>query len=90
MTRRRWFVVGLVSYIVSVLTYTLIAFWHSTVPTEPLPLHTVSWQEVGMIRGIVDEEVVARASCREKSIGKVSTPATNKGGEMRWDGVLRC
>lgn len=88
--RKRWFVAGLIGYIVLVLTYTLIAFCRGSVPTEPLPLHTVTWQEVGMIKGVVDEEVVARVSYREVSIGKVSASAINKGGERRCDGVLCC
>ncbi|MFN3421499.1 MAG: hypothetical protein ACK40X_07240 [Armatimonadota bacterium] len=62
--RKRWLVVGAVGYIVLVAICVLVGSWRNRLPpTEPLSLRTVTWQEVGMMKGIVDEEVVARASC---------------------------
>lgn len=52
--RKRWLVVGLVGCVVLVVTYAFIASWRNIVPTEPLPLRTVTWQEVGVIKGIAD------------------------------------
>ncbi len=63
MMRKRWLVVGLIGCIVLAMIYTFIASWHNFISTELLSLHTVTWQEVGMIKGIVNEEVVTRTSC---------------------------
>ena len=52
--RKRWLVMGLIGYLMLVVIYAFIASWHNIVPTRPLHLHSATWQEIGMIRGIVD------------------------------------
>ncbi len=53
--RTHQWLIGILGCLILVVTPLPFLFWRKRhIPTEPFPIHTVTWQEVGTICGVVD------------------------------------